>query len=267
MTPSVPNEFACDSLPEPVRAFRPDWGVILGSGLGGFVESMEIEARIPFAEIEGMPVVHVPGQKGALVCGRIAGKAVVVAQGRVHLYEGKSSREVTANVRLFAALGVRRLLLTNAAGSVNSDFQPGTWMAITDHLNLTGASPLTGGTDFHDMSAIYSPLLRGRLLKRAGSEAIVLHEGVYAAVRGPQYETPAEIRMLRTLGADAVGMSTVLEAILAAALGMEVCGLSCLTNWGAGMSEERPAHNEVLRVGRTTAPELARLVGALMEDD
>jgi purine-nucleoside phosphorylase len=179
------------------------------------------------------------------------------------LYEGRTAREVTAFVRLLAALGARRLILTNAAGTLNRDFTPGTWMMLRDHLNLTGTSPLLGGANFVDMSEVYSEKLRAHFAAVARELGMPLSEGVYAGLLGPQYETPAEIRMLRTLGADAVGMSTVLEAIQARALGIEVAAFSCLTNWAAGM-QAALSHEEVLATGAGAGAMLARLLATAL---
>jgi purine-nucleoside phosphorylase len=183
-----------------------------------------------------------------------------MAQGRVHLYEGRSADEVTAGIRFMAGIGVKKLILTNAAGTVNAAHKPGTWMMLSDHLNLTGTTPLLGGANFVDMSRVYSPALRTQFRDFAKEEGITLHEGVYAGLLGPQYETPAEIRMLKTIGADAVGMSTVLEAIQARALGLEIAGFSCLTNWGAGLGQESLDHHEVLATGKEAGGQLIRLL-------
>jgi purine-nucleoside phosphorylase len=183
-----------------------------------------------------------------------------MAQGRVHLYEGRTADEVTTAVRFMENIGVRKLLLTNAAGTLNPKFAPGSWMMLSDHLNLTGTSPLLGGPNLADMSAVYSPELRVRFATAASAEGLVLHEGVYAGLLGPQYETPAEVRMLGVLGADAVGMSTVLEAIQARALGMEVAGFSCLTNWAAGLNPKPLTHDEVLETGRAAAGQMLRIL-------
>ena len=242
------------------RDLRPEWGIVLGSGLGAIVDAIELRARLLYSEIPEMPISKVPGHAGQFLFGRLAGREVVVAQGRVHLYESHSAAAVTAGVRFLAERGVRRLILTNAAGTLNADFAPGSWMMLSDHLNLTGTSPLLGGANFLDLSAAYSPALRDSFHKAAAALDIPLHEGVYAALPGPQYETPAEVRMLRTLGADAVGMSTVHETIQARALGLEVAAFSCLTNWAAGLSPEHLAHGEVLDTGRTAAPTFARLL-------
>ena len=242
------------------QSLRPEWGLVLGSGLGSFVERMEIIASVPYSEIAGLPQSSVPGHAGRFVFGNVGGVTVVAAQGRVHLYEGKSAVEVTANVRWMQSMGVRRLVLTNAAGTVNPAFHPGTWMMLNDHLNLTHTTPLLGGANFFDMSEVYSKSLRARFSEVADELGVTLHEGVYAGLLGPQYETPAEVRMVRTLGADAVGMSTVLEAIQARALGMEVAGFSCLTNWAAGLHHGTLGHEEVLEVGKGAASQLAAVL-------
>lgn len=246
------------------RELQPDWGIVLGSGLGSFVERLEILASVPYSEIEGLPQSKVPGHAGRFVFGRLSGKVVLVAAGRVHLYEGWSAAEVTAHVRWMHGRGLRRLVLTNAAGTLNPEFAPGTWMMLSDHLNLTGTSPLLGGANFIDMSEVYSRAARERVKKAATFlRGLTLHEGVYAAMLGPQYETPAEIRMLQALGADAVGMSTVHEAIQARALGMEVTAFSCLTNWAAGISDTPLSHQEVVEVGQMSSGLLVALLASL----
>lgn len=237
-----------------------DTAVVLGSGLGMLVEAMEVTARLPFAEVAGMPVSTVAGHAGEFVAGHLGGVPVILMAGRVHLYEGHDARAVTAGVRWLAGRGVKRLILTNAAGAVNPGFAPGTWMMVADHLNLTGTSPLEGGPNFFDMSEVYSPAWRDEWRWAASRRGMTLHEGVYAGLRGPQYETPAEVRMLRLLGADAVGMSTVLEAIAARAAGMETVAFSCLTNWAAGIKPAALDHAEVLATGRAVAGQMARLL-------
>lgn len=240
--------------------FRPQWGLVLGSGLGGFTERMRVEAAVSYADIAGLPCSRVAGHAGEFVFGTLDGVPLVAARGRVHLYEGWTGVEVTAHVRWMAERGVRRLVLTNAAGTCNRDFAPGNWMMIADHLNLTGTSPLLGGPNFHDMTEVYSRRLRAHFSRMAKAAGLTLHEGVYASLLGPQYETPAEVRMLQRLGADAVGMSTVLEAIQARALGIEVAAFSCLTNWAAGLAPGTLAHSEVVETGRTAAAALAGLL-------
>lgn len=249
-------------FPDTVAGFSPQVGLVLGSGLGSLVDQLEIVATVPFSEVPELPVSRVPGHAGRFVFGTIGKTRVVVAQGRVHLYEGWSAAEVSAGVCAMASLGIDRLILTNAAGIVQDslDFVPGRWMQISDHLNMMGESPLAGSPAFIDMSEVYAYDLRKNFAKAAETIGIDLVEGVYAGLRGPQYETPAEVRMLRTLGADAVGMSTVPEAIQARALGLEVAGFSCLTNYGAGLSNRPLNHEEVIEVGSTAAGQLVSLL-------
>ncbi len=243
-------------LPEPLEAFGAKTAIVLGSGLNSFADALEIEATISYETILGLPASKVPGHAGAFALARANGHPLLLARGRVHLYEGWSAREVAAGVRLLHRLGVHRLILTNAAGTLNPAFPPGQWMMLTDHLNLTATSPLLGGPNFIDLTEAYSLRLREAFRQAATEAGIPLHEGVYASLLGPQYETPAEVRMLRTLGADAVGMSTVLETIQARALGLEVAAFSCLTNWAAGISGESLSHEEVTDPGRGAAEAL-----------
>ncbi len=255
------------SAVEQLAAARPETAIILGSGLGAVADSFQPELVVPYSEVPGLPASKVPGHAGRFVLGTLpaSGKKVLIAQGRSHLYEGLSAAEVTAGVRFLAeTAGVKRLILTNAAGALDASFAVGGLMIITDHLNLLGTSPLTGGPHFHDMSAVYSLKLREAFLNAAEKLRMRLHLGVYAAVPGPQYETPAEIRMLKTLGAQAVGMSTVPEAIQARALGLEVGGISMLTNWGAGLAPATLHHSEVVEVGARAGQDLARLLHAAL---
>jgi purine-nucleoside phosphorylase len=248
-----------------LRDFAPEHALVLGSGLGSLVERLVGARRIPYGEVRGLPVSGVPGHEGAFFLGELAGRRCVLAAGRVHLYEGWSAREVTAGVRLLAAGGVPHLILTNAAGSLRENLPPGSWMLLSDHLNLQGVSPLTGGPNFVDLTEVYSADWRARFRQAAERAGVRLGEGVYAALTGPQYETPAEIRWLRTIGADAVGMSTVLEAMQARALGLPVTGLSCLTNWGAGLGTSPLDHTEVTATGRGAAEDFFRLWEAFAE--
>ncbi|MGH8048294.1 MAG: purine-nucleoside phosphorylase [Chthoniobacterales bacterium] len=247
-------------LPETLEAFGARTAIVLGSGLNSFADTLEIEATIPYDTIPGLPASNVPGHAGAFALTRVHGHPLLLARGRVHLYEGWSAREVTTGVRLLHRLGVTRLLLTNAAGTLNPAFPPGQWMMLNDHLNLTGTTPLLGGPNFVDMTTAYSPRLREIFRQAAAEAGVPLHEGVYASLLGPQYETPAEVRMLRTLGADAVGMSTVLETIQARALGLEVAAFSCLTNWAAGITGESLSHEEVTDTGRSAAGALITIL-------
>jgi len=239
---------------------RPETAIILGSGLGSVAEAFGIEAEVSYADVPGLSASTVPGHAGRFVLGRHQGKPILLAQGRRHLYEGLTAWEVTASIRFMHELGVKRVIFTNAAGAIRDSFHVGGLMLITDHLNLQGTTPLLGGPHFHDMSEVYSLTLREKLLAAATALGLTLHQGVYAALLGPQYETTAEIRMLRTLGADAVGMSTVPEAIQARALGMEVAGLSMLTNWAAGLKSQTLHHAEVVEVGQAASHDLARLL-------
>lgn len=243
-----------------IQNARPETAIVLGSGLGSVVDDFGIEAEVSFADVPGLSASTVPGHACRLVLCRIAEKPVLIAQGRRHLYEGLSAHEVTAGIRFMHGLGLKRVVLTNAAGAIKDSMAVGELMLITDHLNLQGTTPLLGGPHFHDMSEVYSASWRSRFITAAAKLQMPLHEGVYAALLGPQYETPAEIRMLRTLGADAVGMSTVPEAIQARALGMEVAGVSMLTNWAAGLKLQTLDHSEVVAVGRQASVQLAALL-------
>lgn len=232
--------------------------IVLGSGLGPLADAVEVAREVAFADV-GLPVSTVPGHAGKFIFGTLDGHEVVLMKGRVHLYEGHSPQIVTAGVRWLAEQGVKSIILTNAAGTLNENFPPGDWMMLSDHLNLTGTSPLQGA-HFQDLSETYDEAWRARFRESAAGLGIPLHEGVYAGNRGPQYETPAEVRMMRTMGADAVGMSTVLEAIQARALGMRVVAFSCLTNWAAGMNAQPLDHHEVMETGEQAAAAMIRLL-------
>lgn len=247
-----------------IQEARPETAIVLGSGLGAVAEAFGIECEVPYDQVPGLSASTVPGHAGRFVLGRQNGSPILLAQGRRHLYEGLSAHEVTASIRFMHEIGVRRVVLTNAAGAIHDSFHVGGLMLITDHLNLQGTTPLLGGPHFHDMSEVYSLTLRERMLTAARRLLLTLHQGVYVALLGPQYETPAEIRMLRTLGADAVGMSTVPEAIQARALGMEVAGISMLTNWAAGLKPQTLHHAEVVEVGKAASSDLAKLLQAAL---
>lgn len=233
-------------------ARRPAVGMVLGSGLGDFADTLEDAVRIPFSQIPNFPLPTVPGHVGALVFGKKQGKEVVVLQGRIHFYEGLPQSEITLPIRVLAAIGVKTLILTNAAGGVNTSFSPGDLMLISDHINYSFSNPLIGpnlddfGPRFPDASDIYTARLRASVQKAAASAGLRLQEGVYMMFSGPSYETPAEIRMARILGADAVGMSTVPEALVAAHCGMQVLGISCITNMAAGVLPQKLDHAEVM---------------------
>lgn len=240
-------------------------GMVLGSGLGPLVERVEVTDTIGFSEA-GLPASTVPGHEGQFVLGSFGGREVIVMRGRVHLYEGHDARAVTAGVRWMAEQGVGALVLTNAAGTLRDDQPPGTWMAIDDHLNLTGCSPLEGGPNFVDMVHAYDLDWIEEIQAIGEARGVPVGRGVYAGLRGPQYETPAEVRMLRTLGADAVGMSTVLEAVQARALGLRVLGLSCLTNFAAGMPGAETDHESVLETGRAAAEGMMSVLEAWLRN-
>jgi purine-nucleoside phosphorylase len=247
-------------IPNEIKESGAETAIVLGSGLGPFAETLAHDFSIEYGEIDGLPTSGVPGHAGRFIVARLAGKPMLIAQGRVHLYEGWSAQEVVRHVEFMHAAGIKKLLLTNAAGTTNKNFLPGSWMMISDHINLTGHSPLRGGPNFIDMSQVYSPRIRAIFREAASKKNIPLHEGVYTAMPGPQFETPAEIRMLQALGSDAVGMSTVSEATQARFLGMEVAGFSCLTNWGAGLSDATLAHEDVTAVGRAAAGQMVKLL-------
>jgi purine-nucleoside phosphorylase len=245
-------------------------GVVLGSGLGAFADALENRIETPYSEIPGWPRSTAIGHAGKLVTGRIGGTEVVVLAGRAHLYEGYSPAQVTFGVREMAKRGVRTLVLTNAAGGINLNFHPGDLVLITDHINLTGANPLTGPNDdsvgprFPDMTEAYCGKYRETAKATAAGLGIILQEGVYAALAGPSYETPAEIRYLRTIGADLVGMSTVPEAITANYLGMKVLAISCVTNMAAGILPQKLVHTEVLETGERVRETLVKLLRAVL---
>jgi purine-nucleoside phosphorylase len=247
-----------------LRDWHAETAIILGSGLSSLVVDPAKDQIVPYTEFSEIPQPSVPGHLGRFVLGEIEKTKIIFAQGRVHLYEGHSAHEVTSIVRVLAEAGIKQLIVTNAAGALNPKFKPGDWMMITDHINLTGTSPLIGSAEFVDLTNAYSPRLLGKFRVAARKIDIILHEGVYAGSIGPQYETPAEVRMLQKLGADAVGMSTVLEVIQARALGLEVAGFSCLTNLAAGLSKEKLSHEEVLEVGKKAAANFARLLSTAL---
>jgi purine-nucleoside phosphorylase len=249
---------------------RPKIAIVLGSGLGAFAEQLEGATAISFAEIPHFPQSTVPGHSGKLVIGKVSGVPVAVMQGRVHAYEGYSSEEVTFPVRVLGRMGVKTLVLTNAAGGINEGLKQGQLVLIADHINLSGRNPVVGANDdrlgprFFDMSEGYSARLRELAHEAARSMEFRLDEGVYLSVLGPSFETPAEIRAFRTMGADLVGMSTVQETIVARHMGMEVLGISCVTNLAAGIQKEPLSHEEVMETGRAVEAQLAGLLTRLV---
>ena len=250
----------------------PEIGIVLGSGLGGLADDLTNAVAIPFGDMPGWPAATAPGHAGRLLLGELGGRPVVMLQGRFHLYEGNHPGLVVQPVLLFHALGARLVVLTNAAGGLDPTFGPGTLVVMRDHINLTGHNPLTGpnadelGSRFPDMTNAWSPRLRERLHAAGVAEGVTLSEGVYVGLTGPTYETPAEVRMLAALGGHAVGMSTVLECIAARWVGLEVCGVSLVTNAGAGYSGAPLSHEEVLEAGLEAGPRLARVIRRFIED-
>lgn len=248
----------------------PTMGVVLGSGLGAFAERLQGAVTIPYGDIPHAPVSKVQGHAGALVIGELGGVRMAVLSGRVHAYEGHSWERVTFLVRMLARWGVKGAVLTNAAGGVNLGFTPGDLMLITDHLNMLGGSPLVGdneerfGPRFVDMTHAYDKAYQAHFVAAAAEQKVKLQRGVYAAMLGPTYETPAEIRMLRTMGADAVGMSTVPETIALRHLGVRVAALSCITNAAAGISGDTLSHAEVKEVADRSADAFIRLLAAAL---
>jgi purine-nucleoside phosphorylase len=252
------------------RGPAPDVAIVLGSGLGDFARTLEDGVSMPYAELPHWPVSRIIGHEGRLVIGSLAGRRVAALSGRVHFYEGHDLRTVTFATRVMGRIGVKTLILTNAAGGINVKLTPGTLMIIDDHINLLGSNPLVGpnedrfGVRFPDMSEVYSKRLRALAADAAEAQGIAIGRGVYVAVHGPSYETPAEIRFLRTIGADAVGMSTVPEALVARHMGIEVLGLSCITNAAAGVLPQPLNHDEVMEVARRVRDAFASLLEGIV---
>ena len=246
--------------------FQPETGLVLGSGLGDFADGIEIRDVVEYSDIEGFPVSTVKGHKGRFVFGYVDSVPVVIMQGRVHYYEGYAMSDVVLPARLMGMMGAKRLFLTNAAGGVNENFRPGDFMMITDHIASAVPSPLIGpnieelGSRFPDMSEVYSLRLQEVIRRSAQECGIRLQEGVYVQLTGPNYETPAEIRMCRGWGGDAVGMSTACEAMAARHMGLEVCGISCITNLAAGISSEKLDHKEVQETADRVSADFKKLV-------
>jgi purine-nucleoside phosphorylase len=245
---------------------RPEAGVVLGSGLGGFAERIDDAVRLPYGEIPRFPRSTVPGHAGQLILGRLAGAPIAAMQGRVHGYEGYTPGETVFPVRVLARLGVKRLAVTNAAGGIRQGLRAGDLVLLSDHINFTGRNPLVGPNDerfgprFFDMTEAYSKRLRALARQVAAAQGFGLEEGVYLGLSGPSYETPAEIRAFRMLGADLVGMSTVHEVIAARHMGLEVLGISCVTNMAAGVLETAIDHAEVMAIGKLVTERLGRLL-------
>lgn len=249
-----------------IRKIDPQVGLVLGSGLGIYLDHIEDKTIIPYSDIPHFLPTTIEGHPGRLILGKVGDFSVAVLQGRLHAYEGHSMEQIVFPVRTLATLGIEFLFLTNAAGGINLDFKPGDIVLINDHINFMGQNPLIGpniqelGPRFPDMTNAYHPRLKELVAETAQKLDIELKSGVYASVLGPTYETPSEIKMLRTLGADMVGMSTVPESISANHLGLNVCGLSCVTNLGAGMKNEKLSHEDVKKEAKKVMDEFSTLL-------
>lgn len=256
----------CVSIIREKTDFVPEVALILGSGLGEYAKNMDVKAEVPYSEIEGFPVSTVAGHDGRFLFGYVGKVPMVIMKGRVHYYEGYDMEEVVMPIRIMGLLGAKKVILTNAAGGVNLDFQPGDLMMITDHISTFVPSPLRGenidelGTRFPDMSHVYAPELCEVIRRAAAKLNIPLREGIYIQCSGPNYETPAEIRAFRGMGVDAVGMSTVCEAMAANHMGMKVCGISCITNMAAGILDQPLDHKEVQAVADRVKTTFEQLV-------
>lgn len=251
--------------------FKPEIALILGSGLGDYADGIQIETTVDYSEIEGFPVSTVTGHKGRFVFGYVGEVPVVIMQGRVHYYEGYPMTDVVLPTRLMGLLGAKKLILTNAAGGINEHFRPGDFMMITDHISTGVPSPLIGpnleelGPRFPDMSEVYSRRIQDVIREAASDCGISLREGVYVQLTGPNYETPAEVKMCKIWGGDAVGMSTACEAVAARHMGMEIGGISCITNLAAGISKEKLDHKEVQETADRVSKDFKRLVTKIIE--
>lgn len=247
-------------------SFVPKIALVLGSGLGDYADGIDFDSSVDYAELEGFPVSTVPGHRGRFVFGHVRGVPVVVMQGRVHYYEGYSVSDVCMPIRLIGMMGAESLFLTNACGAINTDFSAGDFMLLRDHILFGVPSPLIGrnieelGTRFPDMSEVYHKGLRQTISAAAESLGIKLHEGVYLQAAGPQFETPAEIRAFKNLGADVVGMSTAVEAIAARHMGMKICAVSCVSNMAAGISKNPLTHDEVQETAKMVAQDFKKLI-------
>lgn len=252
--------------------FEPLMAVVLGSGLGGYASKMEVVCEIPYSEIDGFPVSTVQGHDGRFLFGYVEGVPIVAMKGRVHFYEGYAIDDVVLPIRTMGLLGAKYILLTNAAGGIDLDFEPGDLMLIEDHISSFIRSPLIGknieelGVRFPDMSRVYDLKLCDCIRRAASSEGIDIKEGTYLQTSGPQFETPTEIKMFRTLGASAVGMSTVVEAIAAHHMGLRVCGISCISNMAAGILDQPLTHSEVQITADKVAHKFERLVSGLIKE-
>lgn len=266
MNPAYEKLLKCYQSFQEKIDFKPEIAIVLGSGLGAFGDQIQVEQTLSYHELEGFPVSTVKGHKGQFLFGYIGEVPVVLMQGRVHFYEGYTISDVVLPIRLMKLMGAHTLFLTNASGGINPAFHPGGLMMLTDHVSIFAPNPLIGknieelGTRFPDMSQVYDLELQKILTDTAEENGIELFEGVYAQLTGPSFESPAEIRMLGKLGVDAVGMSTVVEAIVANHMGMRICGVSCISNMAAGISENPLTHEEVQEAADQAAPQFEKLV-------
>lgn len=266
MNPAYEKLLKCYKSFQEKIDFKPEIAIVLGSGLGAFGDQIQVEQTLSYHELEGFPVSTVKGHKGQFLFGYIGEVPVVLMQGRVHFYEGYTISDVVLPIRLMKLMGAHTLFLTNASGGINPAFHPGGLMMLTDHVSIFAPNPLIGenieelGTRFPDMSQVYDLELQKILTDTAAENGIELFEGVYAQLTGPSFESPAEIRMLGKLGVDAVGMSTVVEAIVANHMGMRICGVSCISNMAAGISENPLTHEEVQEAADQAAPQFEKLV-------
>lgn len=260
-----------DFIQQKIKDFKPELGIILGSGLGDFADNLE-GVRIKYQDIPGFETSTVAGHKGQLVFGEVLGKNAVIMQGRYHFYEGYHISRIVYPIKVMKKLGVKTLIITNAAGSVNKEYTAGDLMVISDHINLMGVNPLIGENDatlgdrFPDMSEVYNHSLADLALAKGKELGLTVQKGVYAAMSGPSYETPAEINMLRIMGADAVGMSTVPEALVANYCSMRVLGISCITNSAAGVHPSRLSHAEVVETAAKVKDSFMKLLMAVVEE-
>lgn len=253
------------------RIVSPDLGLILGSGLGDFAEKLEDKIYVSYKDIPGFPVSTAIGHEGKFVFGKLYGKKILAMKGRVHFYEGYPIEDVVLPVRTMIYLGIKYLILTNSSGAINTSLKPGDLVLIKDHINFMGVNPLVGknfddlGPRFPDMSFVYDKSLRELAKKVSGDVGVDLREGVYVAMRGPSYETPSEIKMLRVLGADVVGMSTVPEAIVAAHAGVKILGISCAANMAAGILDKKLSGEEVINVANSISEKFKRIISGIIE--
>ena len=261
-----------EQVRERIGGFEPRLALTLGSGLGPIAETMDVRVRVPYGEIEGMPVSTVPGHQGQFLFGYIAGVPVVCMQGRLHYYEGWDVHDVVLPARIMGLLGAKTLFLTNAAGGLDPAMETPSLMVISDHIMLHFPNPLVGpnidelGTRFPDMSAVYDPAIRALLKKKGEEMGLPMSEGIYVQVTGPSFETPAEVRFLGSIGGGAVGMSTACEAVAARHMGMRVCGISCITNKGAGIAQHALTHQEVVEAGNLIGERFSALVTAVLPE-